>query len=1756
MKNKYVRTLLAGLVLVLLCTSGITVSAYAETDKQPVLSQVDAGIYDDYTVADMHDGLSLIQYGEHYGQKTMLEKRGAAGMQLTVTANDDITKFIPQELFTAVDTTLYIGEEYGFLIDCFEVNKSNCLHSVVMLFDISYDDNVLETFNHLKITVTPVFQAEFAYTPCTGTTYVQAAYTDGTHTLQDTGILVQYPESLQGQGCVFAVPTLDGMFLEPEDYAFTECSKYYLTNVASVVSLYNTHHANAADSGYVLQEDDGAFFSQFDYEYKGKFMQPGETGLSEIGDLAWTVASVGLDMLGSLVPGGSALSSAIKLASGGMTVTDVVSGIAGIEGIDKAHLVTAEKTVTYSPEYTVKDLQIQKGYLTKDAVISAQAADGKKLLYGKNDFVQTDYQISHTDFTWETSYVVMLSLEVTTVSGNSKIAGQSVGYKRDLEQGIKEFLDLDVNAINENYIFLDDTCNSEFTVPFTGEYSFNIDAGAPVIGRLYETNGETETILGQTNYENDSALLSDILLEAGKTYRLYTAFENKQLYGSADIRFDFTPPLLTDAFTLQLEAENFEFFSFVNDKGTLPYRLPDNGMDIELSIYDETLNLVEDCVYHNGDVYEIVFPKNGEYYLQFSSTIGVDDEFLLTQAREISVNTETPIGLSHKTFLLFTAPVSGTYTITNTVADTAVYVDGVLTDGQSISFTEGQTYVIMLQGSGVYHTGTIAVEYDIYTLHYGQTQVENIKGDYILMKFTPAISAHYRIYVGGNFTIQKVYVGSQTYAHDATQFSAYLDANSPVFISVKREALIDDIEVNISVEYEVLTMGDMKEVTLNGNGEYFVKVDIDRATQYDVTCDTEFTICDYMLQPVSTDNVVYLAQGVYYLQIKGTAGAKANIMYTFAGEQLENSANIVVNGTRYFKFYPEQQEYIFETYGDLNLNINTSIVVHDVAGNVLAQTDGAGFHKLYFDCHSIADAQCIFITTSSDSTNNYGFRILYADGTTASEITPLNLNSSVIQDVFNNTIYIKLNAANCGNKYLYIEKFSTKTLYVQMWNSDSYSDLTNLSTDAELMKFVIDTAAYPNAILAVGTNAGELANVQITLIDIYDTVSVVPLLNGVQTNEIVKGYEYSFALQYEYTENGITYQNFVPNSVISGEVFSVECNGIDIVNQENEYSFLEYDFNSRIVIDAVLFDYNINSVEYTLLEPFTIDASVNVSLNEDDAHEFVLRMDIEKRQSIEVDLSKMSIYAKLFRGSTVLMSGKFTEAFIGVRYLNIDRLVWEMNFTAELTVEYSIGNSSVSVVRSFDYSNIPQNISGENTIVSVDDDFLYFKLGNEEDISQKIVITNPNLRLLNIEGVPGKNYRNFSIEFDGLDFNNFYFLINLKNVSFTAQPYTHAISIDSPYAFVTIAFYGNVKVQGGVGDEDGNAGDGIHDTSIYYGLVHITLQGKHTAVNDVAEIRGGNCAPISNGKESKTAGCGLSVNFININDFNINGVFSDNYKGLCIYGGNAEHNDDSAKYTAESQVGIYCEDTLSVADSIVNFYGGNGGNGHKGADGTDGRPGDDGVNGSGKNWDDACGKPGTDGGDGQPGGHGSNGSNAIFIHLGDLLKTNSILNAYGGSGGNGGDGGNGGRGGDGGNGANTASRSGSNDGGRGGDGGNGGNGGCGGKNGGNALASNRFYYLLDINEAGQVGIAGKGGDGGNGGNGGKGGADTRVSGHEGSGGDAGDGGDSGQFYTNGTIGTPGSAGTPGKKGDAGGYGSKDAHDGAPGSEGNQGSKIW
>lgn len=58
------------------------------------------------------------------------------------------------------------------------------------------------------------------------------------------------------------------------EYAFTEYTKYYLTDIGCTMSLYNVNHPNADDAGYVLEDDYGAYFSQTDIACQVRLFEP------------------------------------------------------------------------------------------------------------------------------------------------------------------------------------------------------------------------------------------------------------------------------------------------------------------------------------------------------------------------------------------------------------------------------------------------------------------------------------------------------------------------------------------------------------------------------------------------------------------------------------------------------------------------------------------------------------------------------------------------------------------------------------------------------------------------------------------------------------------------------------------------------------------------------------------------------------------------------------------------------------------------------------------------------------------------------------------------------------------------------------------------------------------------------------------------------------------------------------------------------------------------------------------------------------------------------------------------------------------------------------------------------------------------------------------------------------------------------------------------------------------------------------------
>ena len=167
-KNKWRSICVIAILLSLL----LACSAFFINVQNPVFAQeeasysVDNGRYDEYTDNKEKNGVDLLEYPSYYGAGTTFVSEITSEERkfyMHFGGDDKIVDFVPRELFTEVGKTFYIGKEYGFIVDTFEVEYSDALHSIVMLFLVDVDDNIIETKNHIKVKVQSVFQGEFCY---------------------------------------------------------------------------------------------------------------------------------------------------------------------------------------------------------------------------------------------------------------------------------------------------------------------------------------------------------------------------------------------------------------------------------------------------------------------------------------------------------------------------------------------------------------------------------------------------------------------------------------------------------------------------------------------------------------------------------------------------------------------------------------------------------------------------------------------------------------------------------------------------------------------------------------------------------------------------------------------------------------------------------------------------------------------------------------------------------------------------------------------------------------------------------------------------------------------------------------------------------------------------------------------------------------------------------------------------------------------------------------------------------------------------------------------------------------------------------------------------------------------------------------------------------------------------------------------------------------------------------------------------------
>ena len=270
-KNWFVASLLIAMVIVFFSSGAIVTHGAAEAnDNYANMYRVDNGLYDTFTDYTKHGLYELNEYAENYYASTVNITWGEGdpdavrfGYIYTIEGDDPITQFVPRELFLSEteEPVLYIGREYGFLVDTFfpeialvsgETLVSDNPHSTVMLFTVDAQDDMVASGDHLTLTVAPIFQAEFAYVERTADSlFVINELPELSDTEEKADFLNYWYNDLlshfsfpAGGADGYVVPVASGL-----EYEFAEYTKYYLTDIGCTMSLYNVNHPNADDDG-------------------------------------------------------------------------------------------------------------------------------------------------------------------------------------------------------------------------------------------------------------------------------------------------------------------------------------------------------------------------------------------------------------------------------------------------------------------------------------------------------------------------------------------------------------------------------------------------------------------------------------------------------------------------------------------------------------------------------------------------------------------------------------------------------------------------------------------------------------------------------------------------------------------------------------------------------------------------------------------------------------------------------------------------------------------------------------------------------------------------------------------------------------------------------------------------------------------------------------------------------------------------------------------------------------------------------------------------------------------------------------------------------------------------------------------------------------------------------------------------------------------------------------------------------------------
>ena len=214
------------------------------------------------------------------------------------TTDDPFTAIIPKQLFAARGEYLHFGNEYGFYVHTRGVNQAgdgatikpyqNSNLVTVMVFDITRVVN--QTTMSCDMKIEPLFCFDYAYIV---PQYYYGSqifyYWQPYYSNWEYGEIVEYKQKgfhANGKSdIVIALP--DGRYYSDYDgehfqERWQSNERYVITGAAMAFELENVDNLNADDSGYVLENDMGAYFNMSAIKYTGGTLHSSDLGLATL----------------------------------------------------------------------------------------------------------------------------------------------------------------------------------------------------------------------------------------------------------------------------------------------------------------------------------------------------------------------------------------------------------------------------------------------------------------------------------------------------------------------------------------------------------------------------------------------------------------------------------------------------------------------------------------------------------------------------------------------------------------------------------------------------------------------------------------------------------------------------------------------------------------------------------------------------------------------------------------------------------------------------------------------------------------------------------------------------------------------------------------------------------------------------------------------------------------------------------------------------------------------------------------------------------------------------------------------------------------------------------------------------------------------------------------------------------------------------------------------------------------------------------